>query len=80
MRLKHIQLQKNIALIIGKRIGEIMKKSILEMILFDDRIATCPSCKKQFDVTEEFRNEISMREFEISGLCQKCQDSVFGVD
>ena len=57
-----------------------MKKSILEMILFDDRIATCPSCKKQFDVTEEFRNEISMREFEISGLCQKCQDSVFGVD
>lgn len=54
--------------------------SILERILFDDRIATCPSCKKQFDVTEEFRNEISMREFEISGLCQKCQDSVFGVD
>ena len=58
-----------------------MKKiSILERILFDDRIATCPSYKKRFDVTEEFRNEISMREFEISGLCQKCQDSVFGVD
>ena len=56
------------------------RMSILERILFDDRIVTCPSCKKQFDVTEEFRNEISMREFEISGLCQKCQDSVFGVD
>ena len=56
------------------------KMSILERILFDDRIATCPSCKKRFDVTEEFRNEISMREFEISGLCQKCQDSIFGVD
>ena len=57
-----------------------MKKSILEMILFDNRIVKCPSCGKEFDVTEEFRNEISMREFEISGLCQKCQDSVFGVD
>lgn len=57
-----------------------MRQSIFEMILFDNRIAKCPSCGKEFDVTEEFRNEISMREFEISGLCQKCQDSVFGVD
>lgn len=28
----------------------------------------------------EFRNEISRREHTISGLCQKCQDSVFGKD
>jgi hypothetical protein len=26
----------------------------------------------------EFRNELSRREYRISGLCQKCQDSVFG--
>lgn len=26
----------------------------------------------------EFRDEVSMREFEISGLCQSCQDAVFG--
>lgn len=25
-----------------------------------------------------FRDEISKKEFRISGLCQKCQDSVFG--
>ena len=25
----------------------------------------------------EFRNEISRKEFTISGLCQKCQDSIF---
>lgn len=25
-----------------------------------------------------FRDELSRREFRISGLCQKCQDSVFG--
>jgi len=28
----------------------------------------------------EFRNEISKREWEISGMCHKCQDSIFGLD
>jgi len=27
-----------------------------------------------------FRNKISEKEYKISGLCQKCQDEVFGVD
>lgn len=27
-----------------------------------------------------FRNEISRREYQISGMCQECQDSVFGKD
>ena len=27
-----------------------------------------------------FRNEISRKEYTISGLCQKCQDETFGVD
>ena len=27
----------------------------------------------------EFRDEISRREFSISGLCQSCQDSFFGI-
>jgi len=27
----------------------------------------------------EFRDAISRREYAISGLCQRCQDSVFGV-
>lgn len=27
----------------------------------------------------EFRDEVSKREFRISGLCQKCQDEIFGV-
>jgi len=29
---------------------------------------------------ESFKNEISKREYQISGFCQKCQDSVFGAD
>ena len=31
-------------------------------------------------IAEGFRNEISRREYTISGLCQKCQDSIFGED
>lgn len=40
----------------------------------------CPFCGKVIDVDTEFRNEISKREFGISGLCQSCQDDFFGVD
>jgi len=28
----------------------------------------------------EFRDELSQKEYRISGMCQKCQDSIFGVD
>lgn len=28
---------------------------------------------------EGFRDELSFKEYRISGLCQNCQDSVFGV-
>ena len=37
----------------------------------------CPFCGKSIDVEKEFRDDISKREFEISGLCQSCQDDVF---
>ena len=36
----------------------------------------CPCC--EFPVGT-FRDEISAKEFEISGLCQTCQDEIFGV-
>tara|TARA_Y100001933_G_C18986459_1_gene558681 strand:- start:1569 stop:1823 length:255 start_codon:yes stop_codon:yes gene_type:complete len=40
---------------------------------------TCVSCEAE--VSEEgFRDEVSLREFHISGLCQVCQDKVFGYD
>ena len=36
----------------------------------------CPFCKK--DMTNpKFRDSLSKKEFEISGLCQKCQDETF---
>jgi len=37
----------------------------------------CPLCKTKIG---KFRNEISEKEYKISGMCQKCQDDVFGVD
>lgn len=37
----------------------------------------CPMCKKEIDFNE-FKDELSRREFKISGLCQHCQDSIFG--
>lgn len=40
------------------------------------RKGICPICKK--DIIEEFYDKISEQEFKISGLCQQCQDAVFG--
>lgn len=35
----------------------------------------CPTCGNPVG---KFRDERSKREFRISGMCQECQDSVFG--
>lgn len=35
----------------------------------------CPTCNKPVG---EFRDELSKKEYKISGMCQVCQDSVFG--
>jgi len=38
----------------------------------------CSGCGS--DVLDtSFRDELSFKEFTISGLCQKCQDDIFGV-
>lgn len=39
-------------------------------------LGRCPFCNK--DTTDEkFKDELSRREFEISGICQGCQDKTF---
>ena len=60
------------------------KKSNLRGAGFDDEVkrvelGLCPFCSNPVKV-EDFRNEISRREFNISGMCQKCQDDFFGKD
>jgi len=37
----------------------------------------CPMCGGD---CAEFRDDLSRREFEISGMCQTCQDKIFGVE
>lgn len=39
----------------------------------------CPQCNAKVDPAS-FRDEVSAREFKISGLCQACQDEVFGTE
>lgn len=36
----------------------------------------CPFCNKDMS-NATFRDEISRKEFEISGICQECQDKMF---
>ncbi len=37
----------------------------------------CPMCKTQLPADYEFKDNLSRKEFEISGLCANCQDEVF---
>ena len=38
----------------------------------------CPACKQHINGKTDFKNEISWKEYQISGLCQECQDAIFG--
>ena len=40
---------------------------------------TCATCGGDC-LKHAFRDPLSWKEFQISGMCQKCQDSVFGVE
>ena len=40
---------------------------------------TCVSCDAEGIIATSFRDDISRKEYSISGLCQSCQDDVFGV-
>ena len=68
-----------------KRLKEkYMNKDMMKSFGFDEQIELvenniCPFCKKQVDMAD-FRNDISLKEYNISGLCQKCQDNFFGID
>jgi len=36
----------------------------------------CPTCGETIDL-DDFKDDLSRREFRISGMCQKCQDKTF---
>jgi len=57
-------------------------KNILKMAGFRKEIEAvengfCPICKEPV-VKEDFRDELSKKEYRQSGMCMKCQDMIFG--
>lgn len=59
-----------------------MNKKIMEAFGLGDKAKAveeglCPSCGNHVNF-EDFRDDLSRREFDISGLCQKCQDEFYG--
>lgn len=43
-------------------------------LFFMEKEINCSFCGNEI---EEFRDSASLREFKISGMCQKCQDKTF---
>lgn len=54
---------------------EIMRKAGFQKEMDAVNMGLCPICKKPI-IDSEFRDELSKREFRISGLCQKCIDKI----
>jgi hypothetical protein len=59
-----------------------MNEKIMEALGMKDMVdeyrnGICPMCKKNIDINL-FTDELSKREYKISGLCQECQDIIFG--
>jgi len=61
-------------------------ESALKSIFGVDRVQTiaggdCISCDEARDLkATSFRDDISRKEYSISGMCQSCQDDLFGMD
>ena len=45
-----------------------------EMKMVENR--QCPLCGEKININD-FKNDLSIKEFTISGMCQKCQDKIF---
>lgn len=61
-----------------------MNKQIMEAAGFGEEVKAveageCPFCHIKVNIWD-FENELSLKEFSISGLCQRCQDKMFGKD
>ena len=50
----------------------------LEQMRANQKEGKCPFCGKDMS-NPSFRDELSRKEFKISGICQECQDNYFEV-
>jgi hypothetical protein len=70
-----------LGIILNRRI--LMNESIMRAVGFDKEVelvksGKCPFCKTEVN-HDSFKDRQSAREYLISGLCQACQDKMFGV-
>lgn len=59
-----------------------MNKNIMTQCGFGKEVeaveaGNCPFCGKVIHPNTEFKDELSLREYKISGICQTCQDKTF---
>lgn len=54
--------------------SEFINKMAMDWFAWDGNESHCRTCNEPIT---DFRDELSEREFRISGMCQKCQDEVF---
>jgi len=52
-------------------------RNAIEHIFFPTESVEKESCSVCKQPVTEFKNAVSSREYEISGMCQSCQDDVF---
>lgn len=61
-----------------------MNKDIMRKAGFEEEVKKvenfiCPTCNAVIATDgTAFRDELSYKEYRISGMCQKCQDEIFG--
>lgn len=58
-----------------------MNRDIMEQAGFGEEMKRienrqCPLCGEKININE-FKDDLSIKEFTISGLCQNCQDKIF---
>ena len=58
-----------------------MNRDIMEALGFGEEMKMvenrqCPICGKRININD-FVDELSLKEFTISGMCQECQDKIF---
>lgn len=63
----------------SQRRVERLQQKYPEYQLDHPALSQCPFCRTDI-FAGSFRNQISAKEYGISGLCQKCQDDTFGYD
>ncbi len=51
-------------------------QEMLEKAKISRKNGECPTCSEKINMSD-FPDQISLREFRISGMCQSCQDKTF---